>query len=68
MVTKKQIKSLGFTTTNGNEYCDAPNWEYMFNIATQELYSINDGYGEPDLICRCRDLEHLKEVIELTNY
>lgn len=68
MITKKQIESLGFTTTNGSDYYDAFNWEYMFNVHSQELYSINDGHGEPQLLCKCIDLDHLKEVIELTNY
>ena len=39
------------------------NWEYMFNVVTQELWDINDGVGEPTLLTRIDNLDHLKMVM-----
>lgn len=39
------------------------NWEYMFNVVTQELWDINDGVGEPTLLTRIDNLDHLKSVM-----
>lgn len=39
-------------------------WEYKFLIPTQELYYINDGMGEPELIAKVTSMEQLIEIYE----
>lgn len=65
MITRDNLKSIGFNSINNSTYYDAPNWEYEFDIHTQELWNINDGAGEPTFLCKVTDFEKLKELIEL---
>jgi hypothetical protein len=64
MITKEQLESLGFVTEDGGlTYTDAPDWDFEFNIKTQELWNINDGFGEPEFLCKITDFNKLENII-----
>jgi hypothetical protein len=65
MVTHEQLIKLNLTTKDETLYFDTPDWDIEYNRKTQELWFINDGYGEPDLIGRFTRIEELKEAIDL---
>lgn len=65
MITKDQLNSIEYFSNDGTEYVLAPVWDYLFNIKTQELFCINDGFGEPEFLCRVNDFEKLKELLNL---
>ena len=65
MITKGNLKSLGFSSIDGVKYQDAYHFEYEFNIKSQELWNINDGWGEPTFLCKITDFEKLKEILAL---
>lgn len=64
MITKKQLdEDPDFGTNNGINYVYG-NWDYEFRVKTQELYDINDGYGDPEFICKVTSIEELKRILE----
>jgi len=64
MISKNNINSIGYTYSNdGYKYSVPGNWEYEFNIKTQELWHINDGIGDPEFICKITNFEKLKELL-----
>ena len=65
MVTRDELLDLDFYSLNNNpiEYF-YDSWEYMFLFNTQELFCINDGFGEPQFIAKIDNLAHLKEVLD----
>lgn len=65
MITKEQLNSIDYTSKDGTLYHLFGDWEYEYNIKTQELWAINDGYGEPEFLCKVIDFEKLKELLEL---
>lgn len=65
MITKEQLNSINYVSVDNTHYTEPGDWEYEFNIKTQELWNINDGYGEPTFLCKVTDFEKLKELIEL---
>lgn len=62
MINKEQLNSINFYSKDQTLYIDN-NFDYEFNIKTQELWDINDGYGEPEFICRITNFEKFKELI-----
>ena len=64
MIKAETLLQYEFTPSAGSkiEFCHG-NWEYMFNTTTQELWDINDGVGEPTLLTRIDNLDHLKMVM-----
>lgn len=64
MITKENLKEIDFFSRDETEYF-GDNWQYMFNIKSQELWNFNDGFGEPDLLCKVTDFEKLKELLNL---
>ena len=64
MITKENLNSIGFVSVDSTLYCD-DGWEHEFNIKNQELWYINDGYGEPEFLCRITKFDGLKELLEI---
>lgn len=66
MITPDILKERGFVCLKGNniEFIYG-NWDYMYNTNTHELFDINDGVGEPQLITVIENLEHLDTIIYL---
>lgn len=64
MIKADTLLQYEFTPSDGSrvEFVHS-NWEYVFNIITQELWDINDGVGEPELLTRIDNLDHLKMVM-----
>lgn len=64
MISPDTLRKYGFVRLNNNKveffYGD---WDYMYNTNTHELYDINDGFGEPQLIAKIENLEHLIMVM-----
>ena len=65
MITKEQLNSISYTSIDETEYVDIESWDYMFNIKTQELWFINDGVDEPELLCRITNFEKLKDLLNI---
>jgi hypothetical protein len=67
MINKEQLNSIGYHQSPGdkNLYVVFGSWEYGFDIGKQELWHLNDGVGEPILMCRITNFEKLKELLEL---
>lgn len=65
MITKEQLNSINYISSNQTTYSMSGNWEYEYNIKTQELWNINDGVGEPELLCRVTDFEELKNLLDI---
>jgi len=64
LITAKQLKAKGIGTYDGIEFI-FKDGDYSFNIFTQELWFINDGYGEPDLVAKVTNINELMNIIEL---
>ena len=64
MITKEELNSIGYRSTNETEYYDLGTCDYLFNIKTQELFYIEDGMCN-DFMCRVTDFEKLKEFIKI---
>lgn len=64
MITKEHLKEIDFFSNDETEYF-GDNWQYMFNIKSQQLWNFNDGFGEPDFLCKVTDFEKLKELLNL---
>jgi len=61
-----QLKSLGFEQVNQFEaILDS---EYLLDLKTNDLWALNDGYMEQELITRIDNIEHLKQVINSLGY
>lgn len=65
MITREELKEIDYTSKDNTHYHLFGEWEYEFNIKTQELWNINDGVGEPIFLCRVTEIEKLKELLEL---
>lgn len=65
MVTRQQLDNdPDFYTKDRNSYYYG-NWDYEYYVLTQELYSINDGFGEPEFLGKITDFTELKKVLEI---
>lgn len=64
MISKEQLESIGFSTEDNTLYYDAPNWDFEYNIKTQELFSFNELDGETEFLCRVTDINKLEELID----
>lgn len=65
MITKEQLATIDYTySEDGYKFSVAGEWEYQFNVKTQELWNINDGVGEPEFICKITDFEKLKDLLD----
>ena len=65
MITREQLnKDPDFSTKDGKNYIYG-NWDYEFRISTQELYDINDGFGDPEFVCKVTDFGELKKLLEI---
>lgn len=65
MITKEQLNSIDYVSNDNTNYVIPGHWEYEFNIKKQELWCINDGFGEPEFLCRVTDFEKLKELLDI---
>jgi len=64
-INKTQLIELGFIEIDKTEYLlDS---DYLLNIITNELFFVNDGYGEPELVAKIENYEHLIQVLESIN-
>lgn len=64
-MTPKEIEKLGGVCHYQNDYeYHWDSWEYLYNSKTQTFWSINDGFGEPELLVKkVKDLKHLEEIL-----
>lgn len=62
MINREQLNSIEYYSKDGTLYTDA-SFDYEFNVKTQELWDINDGFGDPEFVCRITDFEKFKEII-----
>lgn len=63
MITAEDLKEYNWfpePKDNATWYYDC--WEYEFRIKTQELYYINDGMGEPELIGKITSMDKLVDT------
>lgn len=65
MITREQLKEVGFTSIDYTLYYDVPNWDYEYNIKTQELFDHCEVEGATELIAKVTDIEKFKELIEI---
>lgn len=65
MITKEQLNSIDYVSNDETLYTIPGDWDYEFNIKTQELWSINDGIGEPEFLCKVTDFEKLKDLLNI---
>jgi hypothetical protein len=67
MITREQMMSIGYTVNKQEPdlYVVYGSWEYGFNIKTQELWHLNDGYGDPEFLVKITNFEKLKNLLEL---
>lgn len=63
MITLEDLLDLNFKQINKNLFILDD--DYEFNKANSILSFINDGYGEPEEIAVIKNLNHLKDVLEL---
>jgi hypothetical protein len=61
-VKKEDLISLGFIEQNKVQFI--LNWDYMFDLISNELFYIDDGDIEPELVSRIENLPHLQQVLE----
>jgi hypothetical protein len=60
MITADDLKDYGwFSAENDKSIWFYDSWEYEFRIKTQELFYINDGMDEPELIGRITSMDEL---------
>jgi hypothetical protein len=64
MITKEQLESLGFETTDNTEYYDWGNFSVMYNIKTQTLFEHCEVNGVGEELTRITKIEELKEIYE----
>lgn len=65
VITKEQLNSIDYVSKDETEYVIPGDWDYLFNIKTQELWFINDGVDDPEFLCRVTDFEKLKELLNI---
>jgi hypothetical protein len=65
MITKDELNSIGYVSNDNSSYVVPGEWEYEFNIKTQELWHINDGFGDPEFLCKVTDFEKLKDLLNI---
>lgn len=65
MITKEELNSIDYVSKDDTEFCIPGDWEYLFNIKSQELWNINDGVGEPTFLCKVTDFTKLQELLAL---
>jgi hypothetical protein len=63
MILKEELETVGFHLIDSHYEYVHNSWEYMFNIKTQQLFAINDGYGDPELLCIITNFEELKKLL-----
>ena len=63
MITKEQLNTVATTQDDINFFFGG--WDFQYNLKTNELWNINDGYGKPEFLCVVTDFEQLTELIEL---
>jgi hypothetical protein len=66
MITKKQLESIDYNPSNSDKsmYVRWGSWEYGFDVIKQELWYLNDGFGEPEFCGHITDFEKLKEMLD----
>ena len=64
MITRAQLNEIGFSSEDNTLYYDAPNWDFEYNIKTQDLYRFSEVDGATDHLCRVTNIETLKEILE----
>ena len=64
-ITKAQLEAIGFRSKDATLYYDVGDWDYEYNIKTQELFSHCEVDGVTELITRVTSIEKLEELIEL---
>jgi len=65
MITREQLREVGFSSRDYRLYYDAYTFDYLYNINTQELFSHCEVSGDTELIARVTNIEIFKELIEL---
>jgi len=68
-MTGQQLNELGFNSDSIGRIYYSNDFEYEFNVITNELIFYNDGFPDTEPLVRIKNYEHLKQVINaLTNY
>lgn len=63
MITAEQLEGFDWVSEKGNRTIwFYGNWEYEFRVNSQELYNINDGVGEPQLIAKVTSIDELVKL------
>ncbi len=65
MITKEQLEDIEFHSRDGCEYYDVGNWDFMYNIKTQKLYSHCEIYGDVEFLANVNNIEKLKDILEI---
>jgi len=65
MITKEQLKILGFYSGNESHLYYNDQWEYEFNILTNELLHYNDGFPADEPFVTILNYNHFKEVLQI---
>lgn len=60
-ITNTQLIELGFELHHNTWILD---YDYEFNQKTNELFSINDGYGDVEFIVKVDNFNHLKNLVD----
>jgi hypothetical protein len=64
MITHHQLIDIGLLINDKITYIDEY-YDFEFNIKTQELWYINDGFGDPEFIARYIRIGDLENTIDL---
>lgn len=67
MITKEQLASIDYHPSNSDPtmYVRWGSWEYGYDIIKQELWYLNDGYGDPEYVGTTKNFETLKEILDM---
>lgn len=66
MISREQLESINYRSIDSDPdmYSMFGSWEYGFEIKTQSLYFLNDGFGEPEFLAEIKDFEKLKDILD----
>jgi hypothetical protein len=64
VITREQLEEIGFSSKDNTLYYDAPNYEFEYNVKTQDLYAFDEVDGSTEHLCRVTNIGTLKNVIE----
>jgi hypothetical protein len=63
----EKLKEIRFLESGPKTYLSSDG-DYLLNVKTRELFFLNDGYGEPELLLVVDDMNHLIFTLESIGY